>query len=146
MNICFILNNLANSELSFDLISTINKHSENSNVIFYKNILPPVIEPQCLVTNLSCLPSAKGTVVAFDLDSAKALDSAGITTRNVFYACDLEWFYAPVNFLVAQELLSKFEVYAPSEKYRQILQNYLNKPVTVCKSIERFYECLTMKL
>lgn len=143
MNISFILNNLGNSELAFDLISTVNRHPENSNALFYQNILPPVIEPQCVATNLTSLSSITGTAVVFDLDCAEILEKAGTQTRNVCYLYDLEWFFKPVNYLVARNLLDKFEVYARNEKYACSLSNYLNKDVKTVASVERLYECLT---
>lgn len=143
MNISFVVNNLGNSEMAFDLISTINKHPEHSNSIFYQNILPPVIEPQCLATNLTSLYAISGTAVAFDLECAQTLVSAGTPTRNILYLYDLEWFFKPINFVVARDLMSKFEVYATSNKHADILANYLNKPVGAFETFERLYKCLT---
>lgn len=143
MNISFVVNNLGNSELAFDLISTVNSHPENSNAIFYQNILPPVIEPQCLATNLTSLNAITGTAVAFDLESAQTLDVAGTPTKNILYLYDLEWFYKPINFMVARDLMSRFEVYTVNDKYASVLSNYLNKPVNTCETMEKLYECLT---
>jgi len=143
MNISFIINNLGNSELAFDLISTVNKHPEQNNSIFYQNILPPIIEPQCLATNLTSLHAITGIAVVFDLESAQTLSAAGTLTRNVLYLYDLEWFFKPINFVVAYELMNKFEVYATNNKHAAILANYLNRPVGVYDSFERLYKCLT---
>lgn len=143
MNISFIVNNLGNSELTFDLISTVNAHPEHSNAIFYQNILPPVIEPQCLATNLTSLNAITGTAIAFDLESAQALDASGTPTKNVLYLYDLEWFYKPINFLVAKNLMSRFKIYTVNDKYASILANYLNEPVSVCETMEKLYKCLT---
>lgn len=145
MNISFVVNNLGNSELSFDLISLLNKHPENSNAVFYQNIIPPVMETQFLTTNLTALSSATGTVVVFDLDCAQILETSGTPTKNVLYLCDLEWLYKPVNYLVAVELMEKFEVYTHSKKYADIASRYLNKPVKICETLEKLYECLTTK-
>lgn len=143
MNLSFVVKSLGNSELSFDLISTINKHPEHSNSIFYQNILPPVLEPLCLTTNITSLNSANGICVCFDLDCANIIRSSGLPTRNVLYLYNLEWFQTPVNYIAARSLLDQFEVYAPNEKYAESLSNYMDKKITAIESIESLYKWLT---
>lgn len=145
MNISFIVNNLGNSELAFDLISCVNSNSQNSNVILYQNLIPPVVEPHCLTTNIASLPSISGTAVVFDLECAHVLEQAKTQTRNILYLYELEWLYKPVDYLFARALMSNFEVCTVNHKYAEIITNYLDKKVNVYSSLEKLYECLTIQ-
>lgn len=143
--ISFVVNNLGHSELSYDLIRTVNKHPENSNSIFYQNVSKPPIVPKCLVSNLTSLPLINGTAVVFNLECAQLLNNAGCKTRNILYLYDMEWLFKPISFMFARNLLKNFEIFTIKESYAELVRNYSNGHVTVIPTIEELYDCLMSK-
>lgn len=143
MTLSFVVNNLANSELAYNLIQSVNKHPEVSSNIFFQNNLPTIIQPECLTMNLTGLSGLRGKAIAFDLESAMIIDNANINTENYIYLYDLEWLFKPINFVQAATLMNKFTVFARSESHSKVISNFLNKPIAVIDSVENLFKCLT---
>jgi hypothetical protein len=144
MNISFVVNNLSNSELSYELISAVNKNSDCSNAIFFQNNLPSVIQPECLTMNITGLSGSKGKAVAFDLESAAILLQTNTKTTNYLYLYDLEWLFKPINYVVARQLMDNFTVFARSEDHASVISNFLNKKVEVIAGLEDLFQCLKL--
>lgn len=143
MNVAFIVNNLGNSELTYDLIKEINKSPDISSNIFFQNHLPPIIIPECLSMNISGLSGFKGKAVAFDLQSAALIDETNCKTENILYLYNLEWLYNVINYKMCVDLLNKFKIYARSASHKNIIQNFTGrKDIEVVGSMKEFFECL----
>lgn len=143
MSFSFVVNNLSNSELSYDLIRAVNNNSEFSNNIFFQNNLPPIIQPECLTMNLTGLSGLTGATVSFDLECASVVDAANINTKNYLYLYDLEWLYKPINYVQARDLMSRFTIFARSETHANVISNFIDKEVKIVYSIEELFKCLT---
>lgn len=131
MNIGFVINNLANSELSHGLLDALYKFTENDNnnsyCIFFQNLAPEVMTPPCMTINISGLSGFKGKAVALDLDSAEVLNTNYSITDNYLYLWDIAWLYAVVNYTACVDLLSNFKIITRSESHRDIVSNYTGR-------------------
>jgi hypothetical protein len=144
MNISFIVNNLSNSELSYDLISSINKNSQYSSAIFFQNNLPSIMQPECLTMNITGLSGSTGVAVAFDLESAAILSQTNTKTTNYLYLYDLEWLFRPINYIATRTLMDEFTVLARSEDHANVISNFLNKKVEAITGLEDLFQCLKL--
>ncbi len=143
MNIGFVVNNLGNSELTYDLIKEINNNSDVSSNIFFQNHLPPIIIPECLSMNISGLSGFRGKAVAFDLQSAAIIDETNCKTENILYLYNLEWLHNIINYKLCLDLLNKFKIYARSQSHKAVIENFTGrKDVEVVQSIKELFECL----
>jgi hypothetical protein len=144
MKISFVVNNLANSELSFDLIDLINKDKKISYNIFFQNHSPPIIQPECVSMNINGFSSISGKVVAFDLSSAMIIKNTNCNTENILYLYNMEWLQSPVNYLLAREILSNFKIFARSKEHAKIISNFTGDTnIHIAESMGEFFRCLT---
>jgi hypothetical protein len=150
MNLGFIVPNLANSDMAYELLKFVNPMSESRNdinvSIFTQNIIPPVIQPTCLTMNISGLSGFKGKVVAIGLDSADILYKNNSNTDNYILFWDLNWLYGVINYEVCIDLLKNFKIIARSESHKQAIRNFTGRTdVTVIDSFEDLLPCLNLK-
>lgn len=148
MNIGFVVNNLANSELSYDLLSSLHSQSGKSNnesyYIFYQNISPPVVNLPCVGMNITGVSNFTGKLIACGLDSAIIVDSNNSNTENYLYLWDLPWLHSVTNYAVCVSLLNKFKIFVRSESHKQNLYNYCGiENVTVAENFNEVLKCLT---
>lgn len=142
MSIAYVVNNLGNSELNYDLLNEVNSRPDISQCIFFQNHMPSIIIPECLTMSVYGLSGFKGKAVAFDLQAASVIDQTNCKTENFLFLYNLEWLYTPINYPLAVELLSKFNVFARSESHKRIIENFCDTEVQVVDSIKGFIECL----
>lgn len=142
MSVAFIVNNLGNSELNYDLIKEINSRPDICSSIFFQNHMPSVLTPECLTMTVHGLSGFKGKAVAFDLQGASVIDQTNCKTDNFIYMYNLEWLYTTINYALATDLLSKFKIFARSDSHKKIIENYCDNEVVVVKSIKGLFECL----
>jgi|LakMenE01Jun11ns_1017448.scaffolds.fasta_scaffold9286384_1 hypothetical protein len=142
MNLGFVVNNLGNSELNYDLLKEINSRPEISQCIFFQNHMPSILIPECLTMGVYGLSNFKGVAVAFDLQSASIISQTNCKTKNYLYLYNIEWLYASINYQAAIELLKNFTIFARSESHKKIIENYCGQEVKVVKSIKGLIECL----
>ena len=148
MNIGLVVNNLGNSEQSYEVIQLANKMSETSNSlvpsIFFQNIMPNVLEPTCLCINITGLSNFKGKIVAFGLDSANIVANNNTNTENWVVLWDIPWLHSIINYSVCVEILKKFKIAVRSESHKNIVQNYTGRSdIQVIENINELIKCLT---
>jgi hypothetical protein len=150
MNIAFIIDNLANSQVSYDLVSFVNGFTKRSNdynpVIFFQNNLPPVISPACMSMNISGLSGFTGTAVAIGLDSMDMLYKNNSRTDNWVLFWDIQWLDAVVDFCACINILKDFKIVARSESHRKIIKNFTGRDdIYLINNMDELYTCLTQK-
>jgi hypothetical protein len=85
MNVTFLLNNLGNSDLTYNCLNLISELSSDNTVstgIIYKNLLPQLSKPKCITMNISALSYINGNVIAMDLETADILMKNRSNTTN----------------------------------------------------------------
>lgn len=142
MSIAFIVNNLSNSELNYDLIKEINNRPDMCSNIFFQNHMPSILTPECLTMTVYGLSGFKGKAVAFDLQGASIINQTNCKTENFIYMYNLEWLYNTINYSLAIDLLKNFKIFARSESHKKIIENYCDNKVDVVQSIKGLFECL----
>ena len=143
MNTFFVVDNLSNSELSYDLITAINDEKDLSCNIYFQNHAPPIIDPECLTLNITGLASAKGLAVAFDLASALTILNANCNVKNIIYLYNLEWLQQSMDYMLIRKILDNFDIYSRSESHIPIIQNLTNgKDVKFVPDMKEFFKCL----
>lgn len=148
MNIGFVINNLANSEFSYELLNQLHKETEKSNsnsyYIFYHNIMPPVMNIPCLAMNLTGLNGFQGKAVAFNIDSAEVLGKNNSHTDNYLFLWDLPWLSNVLNYEACLELLNKFKLIVRSQSHKDNLYNYCGREdIIVVNNMEELFKCVT---
>lgn len=144
MNIFFIVDNLSNSELSYDLIYNINESKNESYSIFFQNHMPPIIQPECLTMNINGLSSATGIAVAFDLASAMIIKNTNCNSEKVLYLYNMEWLYNALDYILVREILDNFKIFVRSESHANIVKNFIgNNQVYIAESMKEFFTCLS---
>ena len=142
MSIAYVVNNLGNSELNYDLLNEINLRPDMSQFIFFQNHMVPIIIPECLTMSVYGLSGFKGKAVAFDLQSASVISQTNCKTENFLYLYNLEWLYSAINYPLAIDLLNNFNIFARSESHKRVIENYCDAKVQVVDSVKGLIECL----
>jgi hypothetical protein len=148
MNIGLVVNNLGNSEQSYEVIQLANKISETSNSlvpsIFFQNIMPNILEPTCLCMNITGISNFKGKIVAFGLDSASVVVNNNTNTENWLVLWDIPWLYSIINYPVCIEILKKFKIIVRSQSHKNIVENYTGRTdIQMVEDMNELIKCLT---
>lgn len=148
MNIGFVVNNLGNSEQTYDLLKLISSMGDSGNsvtpYIFFQNMLPPIGEANCLAMNILGLTNFQGKLVAFGLDSAHVVAQNNSPTENWLFLWDLPWLYTPMVYPACFDLLNKFNIIVRSASHKLIVENYIpDKTVHLVENMEDLIKCLT---
>ena len=144
MNIFFVVYDLSNSELSYDLIYNINKDKKLPYSIFFQSHTPPIIQPECLTMNVNGLSNMKGTAVAFDLASALVIKNTNCNTEKILYLYNIEWMSNGIDYIFAREILDQFKIFVRSDSHAKIVSNFTGRDdIIVKESMEEFFRCLT---
>lgn len=137
------LDNLANSELNYDLINYININKKNWP-IFYKNIVPPLMNIDGFVSNFSDLSGYNGKVLSFDLSSLQtAKNICNGNAEFYIYLYDLEWLYKPLNYFYVIDTLKNTKIACRSEIHQKNIENYCNIEATICKNMKEVEQWIT---
>ena len=149
MNLNFLVNNLSSSQLSYYLISNINKDIKKretidcDHIIFFEDIARLCLQPICALMHLHESYGAEGFSIATCCGTAeKLLRSVGQSSREKFlYVWDLEW-------LRGQGSQRKFEYFSNiygdpslqligrSKEHAKIIKNCFNREV--CGVVDNF--------
>ena len=144
MSTCFVVNNLGNSELSYDLLKFIENKKLNT-CIFFQNTLPPIISPKCMVMNITGLSGFTGTAIATDLDSAMVLHNNNSNTDNWIYLYDLPWTHSVIDYETCLFLLKNFKIITRSDSHKKNLENFTSRSdIYLAKNMDELYKCLTL--
>lgn len=132
----FIVNNLGPSQISYNLISQINKlYSANVPVcfaIFYENVANLMMEPNCMIMQCSEAWSYKGILISTSLTNANKLIRMPAAEKKYFYVWNIEWlgniipYYEPTQFVYSNPEL---HLIARNEDHATLIQNSYNRNV-----------------
>lgn len=143
MNVFFIVDNLSNSELSYDLINRINNEKYLSCSIYFQNHLPSIIHPECVTMNVNGFSSGNGIAVAFDLASALIIKNTNCNVEKVLYLYNLEWLKNAIDYEIVRDILDSFKIFARSESHAKIIKNYTGQDPLIADNMGEFFRCLT---
>lgn len=127
MNVTFLLNNLGNSDLTYNCLNLVSELSSDNTVstgIIYKNLLPQLSKPKCITMNISALSYINGNVIAMDLETADILMKNRSNTTNYLYLWNIDWLYDVINYDTALNILYSFKLIARSERHKEIITNF----------------------
>lgn len=135
-NIGILLSHLGPSQLSFYVCSQINQlanlKKEYDFSLFFDNLVPPCIQPNCAVFNGNEIWGYEGVLVATTMDHAILLSKAVNKAKNFFYVWDLEWLRRNKNnFMYNMQAFRHpdVELIARSNDHKKAIENYCNRPV-----------------
>lgn len=148
MNLGFVVNNLGNSEKSYDLLNFVKKIPDINNkvnpFIFFQNALPPLTDPDCLTMNILGISNFTGKVVALDIESAQAVYNNNSITENWLYLYDVPWLNSVVNYQGCLEIMTAFKIIVKSKSQKEIVKNFTGLDnIYVAEDMEALLKCLT---
>ena len=148
MNLGFVVNNLGNSEKSYDLLNFVKKIPDINNkvnpFIFFQNALPPLTDPDCLTMNILGISNFTGKVVALDIESAQAVYNNNSITENWLYLYDVPWLNSVVNYQGCLEIMTAFKIIVKSKSQTEIVKNFTGLDnIYVAEDMEALLKCLT---
>ena len=137
MNIGIVVPHLGSSQISFYAIKEINKLVQQNYpddlVLFFEQIINPVIQPQCATMCINELMSFKGILITTTIDNT-IMSIARNTRKNnriIFFVWDLEWTRPNKNiYLYNYRAFNESDkIVARSENHARAIENYCNRPV-----------------
>ena len=144
MNIGIVVPHLGASQIAFYAIQEINKliasGYERDTILFFEQLVPQILQPQCATMCINELMSFKGTLITTTLDNTTM--AVALNTRKdnqiIFYVWDLEWMRPGKNiYLYNYNAFHKADkLIARSQNHAKAIENYCNRPVN--KVLETF--------
>ena len=130
----FILDDLSSSQLSYEVISSINNFDisfDQDFVVFFENSSPMVIEPFFGVMNLQELWGFDGIAIATSVSSCLSLSNTQSPIKKFFYVWDLEWSRNRSSYDHGIQAFLKEDIglIARSEDHAKAIKNYCNRDV-----------------
>jgi len=147
MNIAFVIDNLANSQIAYEVIQFVNSCTKKKNninpMIFFQNNAPPVINPACMSMNISGLSGFRGIAVAVGLESLDIVEKNNSSTKNWLFVWDLQWLHSTVDYCRCLEALKHFNIVCRSESHKKVVKNFTGRnDIFVAYDADGLYECL----
>jgi hypothetical protein len=144
MNIGIVVPHLGPSQISFYAIKEINRlvaeKYPHDLVLFFEQLINPVIQPQCASMCINELMSFKGILITTTIDNTTMSIARNTRKDNkiVFYVWDLEWMRPNKNIYLYnyKAFNSVHKLIARSENHKKAIENYANRPID--KIIEDF--------
>lgn len=130
----FIVDDLSSSQLSYEVISSINSFDTSFDqdfVVFFENSSPIVIEPFFGVMNLQELWGFDGIAIATSVSSCLSLSNTQSPIKKFFYVWDLEWSRNRSSYDQGIQAFLKEDInlIARSEDHAKAIKNYCNRDV-----------------
>jgi|TARA_B100000214_G_scaffold106723_1_gene75077 hypothetical protein len=130
----FIVDDLSSSQLSYEVISSINSFDTSFDqdfVVFFENSSPMVIEPFFGVMNLQELWGFDGIAIATSVSSCLSLSNTQSPIKKFFYVWDLEWSRNRSSYDQGIQAFLKedIDLIARSEDHAKAIKNYCNRDV-----------------
>ena len=128
----FIVDDLSSSQLSYEVISSINSFDTSFDqdfVVFFENSSPMVIEPFFGVMNLQELWGFDGIAIATSVSSCLSLSNTQSPIKKFFYVWDLEWSRNRSSYDQGIQAFLKedIDLIARSEDHAKAIKNYCNR-------------------
>lgn len=131
----FIVDELSSSQLSYSIISNINKREKRHDedfVVFFENSSPVVKEPHFSIMGVHELWNFYGTGIATSVSTCFSLAESAAPTKKFFYVWDLEWHRNnnnEYNYDIEAFLSDDIQLIARSEDHAKAITNYCNRDV-----------------
>ena len=130
----FIVDDLSSSQLSYEVISSINSFDTSFDqdfVVFFENSSPMVIEPFFGVMNLQELWGFDGIAIATSVSSCLSLSNTQSPIKKFFYVWDLQWSRNRSSYDQGIQAFLKedIDLIARSEDHAKAIKNYCNRDV-----------------
>ena len=130
----FIVDDLSSSQLTYEVISSINSFDTSFDqdfVVFFENSSPIVIEPFFGVMNLQELWGFDGIAIATSVSSCLSLSNTQSPIKKFFYVWDLEWSRNRSSYDQGIQAFLKEDInlIARSEDHAKAIKNYCNRDV-----------------
>jgi hypothetical protein len=124
-----LLDNTQISQLSWTILSQLNKLNQSSNrncTAFYMNPAPLCVNNFCSVNVIHDIHKIReGVLIATNMDTAEILLKSQTTCRKVFFVWDLEFVHNKnSNYLHNYNIMNKLELWTRSESYADAIENY----------------------
>ena len=128
----FIVDDLSSSQLSYEVISSINSFDTSFDqdfVVFFENSSPMVIEPFFGVMNLQELWGFDGIAISTSVSSCLSLSNTQSPIKKFFYVWDLEWSRNRSSYDQGIQAFLKedIDLIARSEDHAKAIKNYCNR-------------------
>jgi hypothetical protein len=135
MNIGIVVPHIGSSQISFYAIKEIHKLAhqgyEHDLVLFFEQLTPPLLQPQCATMCVNELMSFKGILITTNIENTIMTLSRNSRSNNqiIFYVWDLDWMRpGKNNFLYNYRAFSEStKVIARSQKHALAIENYSNR-------------------
>ena len=130
-----MLGDLGASQLSFNVVTKLNKECEKSNndfVAFVENITNHIIPPSFAIMGVNEIWSFDGTLVATSASTALHLSKATNPANKFFYVWDLEWMRPngkDFQYMVRAYNNPNVKLIARSPEHALAIKNYCNRGV-----------------
>ncbi|MAF25145.1 hypothetical protein CL634_06175 [bacterium] len=130
----FIVDNLSSSQLSYSIISAINKREKKHDedfVVFFENSSPVVREPLFSIMGLHELWNFYGVGIATSVSTCFSLAKSPAPVKKFFYVWDLEWHRntSQYSYIIDAFLNNNIQLIARSEDHAKAITNYCNRDV-----------------
>jgi GTP:adenosylcobinamide-phosphate guanylyltransferase len=137
MNIGIVIPHTGASQIAFHTIKEINRIVNNGYlndiIVFFEQLTPPIIKPNCSVMCINELMSFKGILITTTLDNTTMAIARSVNKENkiIYYVWDLEWMRPGKNIYLynynAFQRVNK--IVARSSNHAKAIENYCNKKV-----------------
>jgi hypothetical protein len=129
------LPNLANSQASYFAINEANmlcNSTANDVILFYEDLIRPLLKPLCATMNLSEITSFSGLLIGTTFNIAERMIKTVSPAVNIFYVWDLTWLRNERDFLRNAGILSHpgLEIVARSMDHAEMIRKYCNREVS----------------
>lgn len=129
INLCFVIDNLSNSNYRYKLLTHIGKceHNDLSIAIMYKNPSLEIMTPSCFASNIASLSEFEGVAVASNLDCASIVNKSTSKVDKWLYLDNLDWLYSVINYEYCINMLKNFTIVAKSKSYMDNIVNFTGR-------------------
>lgn len=142
MNIGIVIPHLGLSQIGFYAISEVNRlvheGKKDDLVLFFEQVVVPVVQPQCGVMCINELMSFKGTLITTTINNTAMTLARNSNSNNkiIFYVWDLEWLRNNQNnyFYNFRVFRSVDKLIARSSEHQQAIENYCNRKPDLIKN------------
>ena len=144
MNIGIVIPHLGSSQTAFYALKEINRlveqKYEHDLVIFFEQLVSPLIQPQCATMCINELMSFRGILITTNIDNTTMAIARNSNSNNklIFFVWDLEWMRPNKNIYLYnyKAFNSVHQLIARSQNHALAIENYSNRKVD--KVLERF--------
>lgn len=137
MNIGIVVPHLGASQIAFSAIKAINQlvaeKWEDDLILFFEQLVQPVISPKCAVMCINELMSFKGNLITTTIDNTIMSEARSTRKTNhiIYYVWDLDWTRPGKNIYLynLQAFNRAHKIIARNNNHKKSIENYSNRKV-----------------